>query len=438
MAFGRVRDANGNGLEAEVTVKTADGRVRRASSSSIGAWSCLGLQPGPTQFQVVLEGYARESRTVVVPPQLAIELNVELHRPWDLPVLIEDEAGEKIGSDHEWIRSSYLGVAVTAEPLAQGLPDRVGRAVQRSELAKWIPGWKSKYPNHSGLLRVDRQTAAWANLMIRGAVVSSRPLTGLESELVFVVTPRSFDGLLGEVRVVVLEHSGELVDSVGLQPTQGGRGIGPEVESGQLVFRNIPPGDYILDAASLNGAPVALPFLLEPGSSRDLGTVRLHPRISFWVRVTDSAGDPVVTEVQAGVPGFEGELLTFERMNRARTDIDGEAWFQRIGAERVWIRAGGSEGWGRVVHSVEVRLEDRLKLVLEPGVPVRFVAEGGLRYEIDTAAGQPIDRGFGTPAEIDLSPGSYLWTQFSRNGLHAQGSFQVESAVRGVVVRWDS
>ena len=407
----------------------------------------MDLEPGAVHVEVKCEGYVGLEEDAVIPAARSWRFDRTLSQGMELPVRFVDPAGGlvKVAAfawDEEGALARRLGVvALTAPPGREIYGVNNQRAVW-SELGRYFPasereGVANLGPDYQGLLRVAARPPVWVALTFGSAVVESRQLLEVPTELVFTVDVDALGERLGDLRVRVVGEDGTPLSVAPAQRSLIGWDS-VEYEDGQMVLRGRPPGRGVLTVGGKEWERLRLPYFMPFDADLDLGTLVLGRAGDLEFLVVDEDGAPLQTDVliaRTGRLDFPW-LLTFER--GFRSGADGEARVPFMARGPSVMQAGGRDGLARVARRVDTSAGPIADLVVPPGVPVRFQRGSklppGARCMIEDSAGAPIHVDYWLPDHLTLQPGDYVIRIGTQDGEVSHLEFHV--AGPGLVVSY--
>lgn len=433
---------------ARVTLMDPELRRSSISAGAGGAWTKHGLAIGDLAMTVTARGFRTFSSDFTVPPGRTFRRDVRLAANVLLPVRFEGPDGEKLRVDAFDGELQAMGVALTKDRPGAALVTG-GRRVSRSELGQFYlrdrrgtAGGNQLEADHSGVLECRGELPAWASVTFGSAVLEARRVTGVETELVFVVDPAAVKGEHGGLRVALLDEvsGAPITEGLQLQFTDGGRPFSPEVEGGELVFRDVPPCrlDLVMQVSSYEY--IEREVVIEPGKELNLGTLRIGKRQPFEVHVAGEDGEPVLASVQALRPALVAGPWDMSHRVSQSADAQGVTKFWTLAPGLTQVSVGGRDGLARTVRAVDTSDESPVRMVVGPGTEVVFDLRGespypaGTLWSLEGQGGLVYASGRYLPGTTWLKPGEYTLRRFDSAGA-PQGQLGFQVGTERLVVR---
>lgn len=445
IGFGRVTDGTGAPVpDATPVLEDGAARLATATSGPDGGWSLAGLEPGPHELTVEVDGHVPHRERVEVPVARSWRHDVTLRPGLQIPARFEDPDGEAIPARWAGDLGTFLGVVATLGRPGSRVPGVHGRQVSRHGVGRYVARVDHATPNdldsrYQGILHVNAAAPVWVGLAYRDVVVETRSLSGSEEELVFAVDPDALRATHGEVRVQLVDAGGAPLGVLPeLRHPSGSIRVRGELEGAETVYRDVPPGlldlrlDREPDVETLN-REVRVP----PGETLDLGTIRLGRPVPFRVRTVDPSGAPLSLSVRAVRPELTAGVHDLGATGRA-SDPDGWIEVSDLGPGPTLILAGGQDGHARVAREADTSTASSFELVVPRGTEVVLAGPrgDGDTFVLEDSAGLPLYSGYGLPRVVHLAPGSYTVVRSHPEGNSERYPFEVGSG--RTIVRWGS
>ena len=444
--FGAVLDELGEPVDkararAWVRLHGPDGSERSCEVTD-ATFSFAGLGPGPWSLSFDMEGFLPLAMELDLQLGDPLRQDLQLSRAVVLAVRIRTPSGESTqelldkgaGSSFEAMR---LTVVATPEPLTQDLPPISHRRYNRYELGSYAANEQFPWSPSSdmpadcdGLLELTSPLPVWVSLLARHVVLATQQVPVGASEIVFVMPLEAVQGVMGEVRLTVVDaESGEplLNARVDLSDSQSGGGGHPVDGAASVRFVGQLPGLLELTISAPGHESLQRMVTVASGTPTDLGEVPLHAETTLAGRVVDSLGAPVALVLQAlPVDRFDRDA-DLSRRRRFLSGPDGRFSVSHKGRERYVLETSDSD-WVIRPSIVDARRGDvtEIELVVDKPVPVTlqaaWAADQTLSLRIYAENGAPL-RSYqrcagGSELSVHLSPGNYEYVVGERGSGH--------------------
>jgi len=444
--FGAVLDELGQPVSdelvrAQVRLQGPGGSVRSCQVTD-ATFSFAGLRAGPWSLNLDMEGFLPLAMELDLQPGEPRRQDLLLSRAVVLPVRIRTPSGESTqelldkaaGSSWDALR---LTVVATAEPLTHDLPPISHRRYDRHELgsyaaneqAPWLP--PSDMPaDCDGLLELTAPLPVWVSLLARHVVLATQQVPLGATEIVFVMPVAAAQGVLGEVRLTVVDaESGEplLNARVDLSDSQSSGGGSPVDGMGSVHFVEQLPGLLELTINAPGHESLRRAVTVASGTPTDLGEVPLDVATALGGRVVDTLGAPVALRLHAvPVDRFDRDADLCRRQSW-QSGSDGRFTFPLQGRER-YVLETSDRDWVVRPQVLDARQGDLtdIELVVDKPVPVTlhasWAADQTRALRIYTETGAPV-RSYqrwvgGSQRILPLSPGRYEYVVGARGAGH--------------------
>lgn len=435
IGFGRVTNPDGRGLRATVVLEGEDADRRSIRTGEDGGWSALDLVPGPQRFEVTAPGHLPQRASAQVPAASHWRRDVVLETALSIPVRFETPDGDPLTAGLDASLARGLSVVATEGSPPAVLPGVGSSRVSRYGVGSYLARADRRAPadlgsRYHGLLQLEAAPPVAVSVVVFDVVVTSTTVDGDREELVFSLDPERLRELYGELRVRVIDaSSGAPIEQLALEYPSGGRGIPGELEAGQFVFRDVPPGRMDLRGSVYSRTHEFLEreIHMPPAGRLDLGTIALGPTVEATIRTVDVDGAPIELSVSAVRPELTAGPHDYSQRIGSRPDAEGRTVLTWLGAGRALVRAGNRDGWAAVAREVELRDGLELELRVPRGVEVVLAdpLEPSETYAVEDAEGVPLISGRRLEREVLLAPGAYSFVVFDGGGGVQRTPFRV-------------
>lgn len=308
----------------------------------------------------------------------AVVLQVFARTPEGTPLV---EAMTDIGlSQHGW----RPGVLASASPLPDQLPLRDSASVVGLGEGRWSPAsWRQEEaaqhpPDWLGSLKLQIDLPAHVALMLRQSVIGRQLVDPGADRVDFEVATDAIEGVLGSLRVEVVDVRGRPVAGarVGVSDAQSGGGGQPVGEDGVLVREHLPPGIWEIDVYAADHANHHSLVRVEPGQNAEARVTLTSPRV-LGGTILDPSGQPTSATFQwddLDVRRFPHELIN---RRSGRANAEGEFTIHGAGVGLYAIHAFGDGTAAHALADTTAGDVGDMELRLEPTTRTVVQSKGG-------------------------------------------------------------
>jgi len=426
LLYGALVDRDGKPIQLKrAQAVDGDGKRHSGGGAATGGFTLPGLPPGDCDVEIEADGFVpwRASLQIAADARL-MRKDLVLERKLRIPVRFVTPDGTPLGASVRHIPRGPtalppLTLLVTRRPLAE--PPPPGRGTSRaSEVGRFVRGQGNQPSEFDGTLEVEGALPVVLTVVLDRKIVQSLELAEPRDEMVVTINP----ALLDAARATVLLRA---VDAITDQPValtyvmcgdeNGEMGFTPESSpppdgSYRIDQRN--PGYFSLGLQADGYPAMRLRMTLEPGETRDLGTVRLLPEAKVSGRFVDEEAKPVPVAYSLQTAEIVPGLGSRGRFMRNDVMRDG-AFAVSTGRGRLWLSVREDAwAWQTTVVDASSGRVDGLEIALAKGVRVRFVVDAprwrqftvAVRDEAGGPVGETVVEG-GSPLRFSLRPGRY-------------------------------
>ena len=418
-----------------------DAGVRRDVSGEAGSYSIPGLHPGHYLAVIWSTDLRREEHDVELEPRPESQhLDVVAHTEPRILVKVVGTDGLPLfradgpSPPKHWLPRNSLFVRATRHPPPNKSDDLMNSGVQYSECGMFYarslstPEDAASEPSALGTLRLLEPPPLHISIYFGNVLVATRRIESSPHDLTFALDPIALDGMLGGVRI-------RLVEAEGGAPIQGAtvlldtswsvlnQATGAEWRAefgGQL------PGAYLIQFVAHGRTPQMREIVIDSGQVLDLGDTAMRPggmlRVRFeyptdahppahFVLVRVQPGNPLGTLTRTAGPSFGSDSE-----EPARVPFPGSGEFELRVTSVGGTRGGESTNLGALPTrfvlgdapegEIVVQLRTTTNVCLRPPRD----SHGISRWLVSTADGIPCQRvriEGRSPTRIELLPGEY-------------------------------
>ena len=312
LVYGSVRQGDGATIRGcpLVRLTTAAGRVESMLTDARGAFSFTGISAGDWTLSAALVGYRGASQAIHLDSTAPVQrFDLVIAGRARIPVRFQTPDGrallDVLNDDRETYRpfDVTLGVVATHDRVPPGLPEKSLDHFQRYGLGEFVSARHSfdaigapprPEAGVDGVLLVEERFPMYVSAVWRTAVLETRRLESLPTELVFVLQPEQVRALWGgfRMRCVDAEDKSPLPSFVSLRQ-HSYTSTGGAARNGELEFTRLPPGLVRVVVKCPDHEEIDELIDIEPGAIRDLGVRELSRKIEAAVRIVDADGQGV-------------------------------------------------------------------------------------------------------------------------------------------------